>query len=240
MSLKMLTLGALAASALLSGCAVTNMDIAKNSSLRNHGFVVSDFRDRAFSLGSVTLADSQLTPAATHPLPGIAYVKLIRYELNKVFANDHLEDGKKPAFVVNVKISQLHFISDNGFGFMHDITHVSTLVQISDQSGTSIASFKIKPYDAGGYFYGYWHAPSWDYCRRTIPLTAIFTANVLNRLREGKALNNGTLGGEGALIFQKVDDRELGRYGIKSLSKKEIEDITGYSRQQLHDFDKPW
>jgi len=240
MSLKMLALGTLTATALLSGCAMTNMDIAKNSPLRDHKFVVSDFRGGAFSLGSVTLADSQLTPAATHPLPGVAYVKLIRYELNKVFANDHLKDGRKPAFVVNVKISKLHFVSDNGFGGMHDITHVSSLVQISDQSGAPIASFKIKPYDAGGYFYGYWHAPRWDYCRRTIPLTAIFTANVLNRLREGETVTNGSLGSAGALIFQKVDDRELGRYGIKSLSKKEIEDITGYSRQQLQDFDKPW
>lgn len=62
MSLKMLALGTLTATALLSGCAMTNMDIAKNSPLRDHNFVVSDFRGGAFSLGSVTLADSQLTP----------------------------------------------------------------------------------------------------------------------------------------------------------------------------------
>ena len=36
-----------------------------------------------------------------------------------------------------------------------------------------------------------------------------------------KAVTNGSLGGEGALIFQKVDDRELGRYGIKAVSKKD-------------------
>jgi hypothetical protein len=54
-----------------------------------------------------------------------------------------------------------------------------------------------------------------------------------------KAVTNGSLGGEGALIFQKVDGRELGRYGIKAVSKNEIEDIAGYSRQQLHDLDKP-
>ena len=40
--------------------------------------------------------------------------------------------------------------------------------------------------------------------------------------------------------MQHIDDEDLGEYGVNSLSKKEIEDITGYSRQQLHDFDKPW
>ena len=247
MSLKILSIGVLVGSvALLSGCAANSMHLDSHSPLRNSAYVKANFLNRAFTLGSVTVATNQVKPAYDHPLPAGAYLKMIRHELKEVFSSDHLGAGVKPAYIVNVNVSRLHFISDNeahsfwGNFSMNELTHVTSTLTIVNASGLSLASVKIKPYDAGRYFYGYWHAPSWDYCRRTIPLTAIFTANVLNRLREGKTVTNSSLGGEGALIFQKVDDRELGRYSIKSLSKKEIEDITGYSRQQLHDFDKPW
>ncbi|MHB1748511.1 MAG: hypothetical protein ACYCR3_00105 [Acidithiobacillus sp.] len=59
-------------------------------------------------------------------------------------------------------------------------------------------------------------------------------------MRSGKPVSSSSFGVNGYNIFQHTDDEDLGEYGINSLSKKEIEDITGYSRQQLHDFDKPW
>ena len=167
-------------------------------------------------------------------------MKLIRFDLQRAFANGHLGEGVKPAYVVNIKVTRLHFISDNGFGLPSDLTHVTSVISFAQNSEGVIGAIAIRPYDAGGAFYGYWHAPRWDYCRRTVPLTAIFAVKAVERLRDGKPIHDDDLGTEGATVFQHIDDEDLGEYGIKSLSKKEIEDITGYSRQQLHDFDKPW
>lgn len=241
MSLKVLSIGVLVGSvALLSGCALNSVHLNHNSSLRNRSFVKSTFYGHAFKLGTVTVANSQGKPAADHPLPTSAYMELIRFDLQQAFTNAHLGEGVKPAYVVNIQVTRLHFISDNGFGLPSDLTHVTSVISFARHSEGVIGAIAIHPYDAGGYFYGYWHAPRWDYCRRTIPLTAIYVAKAIERLRDGKPIHDDDLGTDGATIFQHIDDKDLGEYCIKSLRKKEIEDITGYSRQQLHDFDKPW
>jgi hypothetical protein len=227
--------------ALLSGCAMNSVHLPQNSRVRNKSNVQATFSHRAFRLRSVTLAQNFGEPGQYHPLPSLAYVKLIRYEFDKVFRTAHLNIGQKPAYVVNVRVDKLDFRSDNGLGSSNEITHVTSILSILDpRSGLVIDPISIHPYDAGGYIYGYWHAQRWDYCRRTIPLTAIFVAKVVDALREGRSIHDDSLGTAGATIFQHTDDEDIGEYGIKSLSKKEIEDITGYGRQQLHDFDKPW
>ncbi len=249
MSLKVLYMGVLAGSAaLLSGCAANSMHLDSQSPLRDRAYVKANFLHRAFVLGSVTLAKNQMVPTDVHPLPSNAYLKLIRRDLVLAFHDAHLDRGQKPADVVDIHVTRLRFISDNttphfwsGFSMSANVlTHVTSTLTITNSAGRSLAVARIKPYDSGGAFYGYWHAPRWDYCRRTIPLTAIFTVRAIENLRDGRPLNDGSLGTQGSLVVQHIDDEDLGEYGIKSLSKKEIEDITGYSRQQLHDFDKPW
>ncbi|MHB1495301.1 MAG: hypothetical protein ACYCUY_07650 [Acidithiobacillus sp.] len=139
-----------------------------------------------------------------------------------------------------VCINSILYLGPTCSASVKDATHITSTVSVVTDSGLLLGKVNINPDDATGPFFGYWHAPRWYYCRRTIPITAIYVAKIVGRLRSGKPVSSSSFGVNGYNIFQHTDDEDLGEYGINSLSKKEIEDITGYSRQQLHDFDKPW
>ena len=227
------TLAAMGAAALLSGCAANNLHIAGNSPLRNTAFVQKEFKGHAFVLGTVTAASSQMQSTADHTLPTKAYLELLRYDLEKAFKNAGLNNGTLPAYRVDVEVDQFYFKS--GVGGFH-VGHLYATDTIT--GGTSTIHIPIKLWDGGGYIYGYWHAPVWDYCRRMIPLTAIYTDKAILRLKNGERITSGSLGTTGDVAGQHIDLYNLGKFGIKELTKSEIEKVTGYSAQQLHAFDK--
>ncbi|MHB1881615.1 MAG: hypothetical protein ACYCPA_05280 [Acidithiobacillus sp.] len=112
MSLRMLYMSVLIGSvALLSGCTLNTVHLDSQSPLRNRSYVRANFSRHAFVLGTVTVDKGQIATARDHPLPSCAYLKLIRYELRRAFEKQGFASGIHPAYVVNVRVHQLHFIS---------------------------------------------------------------------------------------------------------------------------------
>ncbi|WP_312283861.1 hypothetical protein [Candidatus Igneacidithiobacillus taiwanensis] len=230
------TLGTITAVAMLSGCAA-NMNIPGSNPLRQTSYVQQNYKGHAFEVGSVTLANPKMDkPAWDHPLPGKYYLKLIRAELLAAFQHYHLGDGTKPAYKVNVAVKDWHFTSGGFDTWTVGHLYADTSVE-NPQTGQSTPPFQVKVWDAGGYRWAYWSAPSWDYCRRLPVGLGVFVAKDMKRLQEGKSLDDFSNSYDGLWNADMDQFRGVITPG-NSLSQQQIEQITGLSKEQLEDYAK--
>ncbi len=102
----------------------------------------------------------------------------------------------------------------------------------NQQTGQSAPPFLVKVWDAGGYRWAYWSAPSWDYCRRLPVGMGVFVAKDMKRLQEGKSIDDLSDGFDGLWNADMDQFRGVITPG-NSLTQQQIEQITGLSKAQL-------
>ncbi|WP_312284082.1 hypothetical protein, partial [Candidatus Igneacidithiobacillus taiwanensis] len=211
------------------------LNVPGSNPLRTTSYVQQNYKGHAFEVGTVTVANPKLNkPTDDHPLPGKYYLKLIRAELQAAFQHYHLGQGTQPAYKVNVAVKDWYFTSGEGWTVGHLYANASVE---NPETGQSTPPYLVKVWDGGGFRYAYWFVPTWDYCQRLPVGLGVFVAQDMKQLQEGKSLGDLSNG------FEFVVHTDIPQFsGVITpgdhLSKKQIEQITGLSKEQLEAYAK--
>ncbi|MHB8248440.1 MAG: hypothetical protein ACYDCX_06080 [Acidithiobacillus sp.] len=193
-----------------------------------------EFKGHAFTVGDVTVDLTHHYGKAHHPLPNTAYAMMLKWELDKAFANGHLGEGIQPAIPVNVVITGMDF----KWSHFDDWTLAKfyALAQIGDGYQAEFCTYD------GNVIYVTPHTPMLLH-RYQIPGMASVITNYAHGLQEGRGLTSMTAILVNYLpVFRGVvnftGNAPYGTFGMTPMTLQQTESITGLTKEQIAEYVK--
>jgi hypothetical protein len=188
--------------------------------------VESEFKARALELGTVRL---DLDSKENHfVLPEDAYLKLLHYELAEVFRRGRFNDGRTPAWTVNVAIERMQLVGGAFIIPRPSVVRIRMEVVRPDESivmrgSVQCVEAEMVPIPGGAFAIP--HGSETMAHAKLFPAVSSLAGSILSGLREGKALDAFEVLPDD--VVQASNVLKHSPFGLAPLTQYETEEITG-------------